>query len=155
MWTLAWNMAPQLPTELKDNLGTLIRPTRDASGSFSSIIPIYDSRTSPIIGEVASPKLALESDIFDLKSSSSGDEVSFHIAEHGTTSPKILLDFPLVRQAMSCNAGWIGVTEVSDDMSPRLERFRSARLVPGQLGGAATYVVVNGSKQHAIQVGTR
>ncbi|WP_193509119.1 hypothetical protein [Cryobacterium sp. BB736] len=153
-WTSAWRMSPSLPDGLESKLRTLLRPSNiPGSLTGNSLIPVLDSRTSPLIGEAPVAKLALESTTYSLSTSRNGDQLFLEVMEQGMASPKILLDFALIRQAMSCGAGWIGITEVSDDTSPRLERFRSARLLPGALGNSPTYVVAQGSTQQRVQVG--
>lgn len=152
-WLLARNMTPQLPTQLKANLSTLLRPERHVGGQHSSLIPVFDSRTTPLLEETDSPKLALASTTFDIRSMPQADQLFFEVNEMGVPSPRILLDFALVRQAMSSTANWIGVTELSDDTSPRLERFRSASLVAGRLGASPAYVIASGAKQYAVGIG--
>jgi hypothetical protein len=151
LWTLAWKMSPAIPSGLEECIRTLLRPPRGHGAA--SMIPVFDSRTTPIIGTVSDALIALETNAFGVHSSSSGEGLFLSVTEDGVTSPRMLLDFSLVRQALSCTAGWIGFTEVSDDTSPRLERFRSSRLVPNQLGQSPTFVVLEGSKNFTVQVG--
>ncbi|WP_157377094.1 hypothetical protein [Agromyces sp. Root1464] len=158
MWTLAWTMASELataselPTLLENQLKTLVRPPRDGQGS-NPLIPLLGSRAEPIIGDVVGAKLALASGPFDLRSSREGEELYFCVVEGATSSPRIRLDFALVRQAQSCTGGWIGVTEVADATSPRLERFRSTQLVGERGPFRENFVVVAGSAEYKIQAG--
>ena len=151
-WTLAWSMAPVPPTELDLELRTLIRPPRGADFS-DPAIPVLASRVEPIVGLWSEPKLALTSGTFKLVTRTVGESLEFRVQESDSSSPWIPLDFALVRQAQACTAGAIGVTEVADDTSPRLERFRSTQLLPG-VRDSGDYVVLSGSKTMKIQIGS-
>lgn len=152
-WTRAWYMAPDI-TEFESRLRTLLRPLRMPGKSGSpSLIPLFDSRTNPIMGNPSHPKLALRADDFDIETSTDSDSLFLHLTEKGREVAQISLDFALMREALACEAGHSGVTELSDATSPRLERFRAARLVPGQLQETRHYTVVSGKEEYALVVG--
>jgi hypothetical protein len=149
-WSLAWTMSPTLPSSLDSCLRTLIRPARGIESP--PAIPALASRVEPIIGDNAQPRIARTSGTFELQTQRDGDSLLLRIVEAASISPWIPLDFPLVRHAASCTAGAIGLTEVADATSPRLERFRSTQLLnagPTQ----SDYVVIAGSRTFKIQVG--
>ena len=150
-WTLAWTMSPSLPTPLDTCLRTLIRPAR--SSDSPPAIPALASRVEPIVGDDVTPRIARTSGTFQLITKRSGDSLLLQIVEAGSASPWIPLDFALVRHAASCTDGAIGLTEVADATSPRLERFRSTQLLNS---GAvqSDYVVLSGSKTYKIQMGS-
>ncbi len=74
------------------------------------------------------PTLAVRMGSFGIATTRKGEQLLLHITEDGHKSPPTLLDFALIRQALSCTAGWIGFTEASEATAPRLERFRSNQL---------------------------
>ncbi|WP_336716279.1 hypothetical protein [Arthrobacter sp. USHLN218] len=152
-WTRAWYMAPDI-TEFESRLRTLLRPLRvPGQGGSASLIPLFDSRTNPIMGNLSNPKLALRSDDFDIETSTDSESLFLHLTEKGREVAQISLDFALMREALACEAGHSGITELSDATSPRLERFRAARLVPRQLRETRHFTVVSGKEEHALVVG--
>jgi hypothetical protein len=149
-WTLAWTLAPSLPSSLEACLGTLIRPARNKTSQ--PAIPALASRVEPIVGEHVAPRIARTSGTFNLVTRREGDSLLLSIEEAGRQSPWIPLDFSLVRHAMSCTGGSIGLTEVADVTSPRLERFRSTQLLASGLV-QSDYVVLAGTKTYKLQLG--
>jgi len=57
----------------------------------------------------------------------------------------------LVREANACSLNYSGVTELSETTLPRLERVRSARLVPGNLT-SDKYRIVDGNSDYIVRV---
>lgn len=154
-WTLAWVHSPNLTPTLKSQLSTLLRPARDPNTTGSaSLIPLFDSRTDPIIGQVTSPKLGLRLGEVELRTITQGENISLTLREEAKTVGEVSLDFALVREAMAAIDGRPGLTELSDTTSPRLERYRSARLVPQRLD-QASYCVVTGNEEALLTVGKR
>ena len=144
LWTQSWDQAPVVPDQLDARLRTLLRPSRQP-GEYgaSSMIPVFDSRTNPIRGTQMQPKLALKLGDIAMDTEAESDSVLLHLSEHAQRVASIALDFSLIREALASNDGHAGVTELTDATSPRLERFRAARLVPAQLDGAHYSVVSN------------
>lgn len=133
-----WTQSPHLPDELKSPLRTLIRPKRNPSESSSSILPLFDSRTEPITGRTATPKLAVRVKEPELSTDrkGQGEQVLLVIATDGTPISKVSLDFPMIREALACVDDHIGVTDLIDVTAPRLERVRASRLLASHLIGA-------------------
>ena len=133
IWASLWTMTPNLPDYEKEQLLTLLRPKRNLGQNpvGSSLIPLYESRTRPISGNLVSPVLALRVTDIDLETQTDGDSIFLLIKEHGKVIAKVLLDFPLLREALACIPGYQGLTERSYLTAPRLERIRSSNLVPG------------------------
>ncbi|MHB1171111.1 MAG: hypothetical protein ACYCZY_01175 [Lacisediminihabitans sp.] len=156
VWTLAWFMSPTLPRDLEAQLRTLLKPPRfPEKGNYDSLIPVFESRTNPIVGDAQSPKLALRAGIIGMRTRTNSDSLLLELEEVGRAIPPIILDFPLMREALACGSGHSGITEVSDVTSPRLERFRAARLVPGSHLDVDNYRVVNGISDEPLNVGGR
>ncbi|WP_227926795.1 hypothetical protein [Arthrobacter sp. zg-Y40] len=144
LWTQTWDQAPVVPDQLDARLRTLLRPSsRPGEYGASSMIPVFDSRTNPIRGTQVQPKLALKLGDIAMDTAAASDSVVLHLSEHAQRVASIALDFSLIREALASNDGYAGVTELTDATSPRLERFRAARLVPAQLAGAHYSVVTN------------
>lgn len=151
-WTQAWYLSPNLPDELSYGLRTLLRPKRRPGDVESaSLIPILASRTDPIVGVQAEPKLALKTGDVEMKTFRNSEALFLVLSEQGKEISRMPLDFPLLREALACGQEHAGVTEMTDVTSPRLERFRAARLIPAQLN-QANYRVVVGNSDHSMTV---
>jgi hypothetical protein len=155
LWTEIWRMG-QFPTpEIEENFLTLMRPSRTSAageGGESSLIPIFESRTSPIVGALAHPKFALRVDDLKLRIKTDGDRIFLVLEEHNSQVSTILLDFSLLREAMSCISKFPGVTELSAFTAPRLERFRAANLVPGRQSRSNQYRIALEVGEKAIRI---
>jgi hypothetical protein len=151
-WTQAWYLSPNLPDELSFGLRTLLRPKRRPGDIESaSLIPILASRTDPIVGMQSEPKLALKTGDVEMKTFRNSETLFLVLSEQGKEISRMPLDFPLVREALACGQEHAGVTEMTDVTSPRLERFRAARLIPVQLN-QANYRVVVGNSDYSMTV---
>jgi hypothetical protein len=152
LWTRAWRDAPNLSDALDTALTTLLRPKRDPADPASSVlVPLFDSRTTPIVGFQAEPRLALKTDGVELTTIRDGETLFLQLTEKSKPVGKIELDFPLIRESLACSMEHVGVTEQTSVASPRLERFRAARLAPNLLHGAK-YRIVAGSNEHTFTV---
>lgn len=155
LWTEIWGVR-QFPTaEIEANFLTLMRPSRSSAageGGESSLIPIFESRTSPIVGALAHPKFALRVDDLKLRTKTDGDRVFLVLEEHNNQVSTILLDFSLLREAMSCISKFPGVTELSAFTAPRLERFRAANLVPSRQASSNQYRIALEVGEKAIRI---
>lgn len=153
VWTRAWTMSPNLPGELSGSLAALLRPLRDPTDSqASSLIPLFESRTTPISGNANTAKLALKAEVISMKTSTDFEAILLELDELGKKVPPVILDFSLVREALASGAGYAGITELSDATSPRLERFRAARLVAEQLRDGQRFRIVAGESEEPITV---
>lgn len=128
-WTLAWHRG-ELPDELNNQLKTLLLPGIDADDR-SLIMPVYASRTVPIIGGVTSPKLVLKvKKNWTLTPHKRGERLFVQLMEGDVQIVELELDFSLMREALACKDGHVGVTEYVHAAAPRLERFRASLLLP-------------------------
>lgn len=154
-WTIAWVHSPDLTPSLDSKIRTLLRPLRDPDSQTSaSLIPLFDSRTDPIIGNISSSKLALRLGDVELITQRNGEHISLSIREESKVVGTVPLDFSLVREANAAAAGRPGITELSNTNSPRIERYRSARLVFNQLN-QARYCIVTGNDEALLSVGKK
>lgn len=124
-----------LPSAVKTELKTLLRPSRDPNDPQSGyVLPLFSSRTVPITGPSAEPQLVLQGeDDVQLDLDFRGDAVTVKMRERGTPVGEIELDFALIRTAQSCANQRLGVTEQAARVSPRVERFRAKRLTPDRI----------------------
>jgi hypothetical protein len=146
-----WVQSPHLPDDLKSPLRTLIRPKRNPIESGSSLLPLFDSRTQPITGRTATPKLAVRVREPELSTDrqGQGEQVLLVIGTDGTTMSRMSLDFPLIREALACVDDHIGVTDLIDVTAPRLERVRASRLLSSHLRGAE-FCLADGDREIQI-----
>lgn len=142
LWLLARNrIGKTLPDELK-SLETLIRPMRfPASENNVSLLPLYASRTEPIIGKSSKPKLALRFSSFRLETALNGEDIILHLVDDGQRVGSLHLDFAIIREALACEQGNVGITDLIDSTAPRLERIRASRMISRHLE-SAEYAVV-------------
>lgn len=133
IWSSLWSTSPVVNHETTRKILTLVRPRRvieSAGSNSSSLIPLFDSRTNPIIGTLKDPVLSLRVNDLDVETQTSGDSIFLILKEHNQTTAKVLLDFPLLREAEACIPNFQGITERSSITAPRLERMRASNLVP-------------------------
>lgn len=150
LWIEAWYSKPNLPSELKTGLHTLLRPKRNPIKENSvSMIPLFDSRTNPIVGNQIEPKLALQTFEPDMQTLVEGEELFLVLNEKTEDIAKMPLDFAFVREATSCSQDYEGMTELTETTSPRLERFRASLLVP-KLLKHENYRIVDGLEDQFI-----
>ncbi|MGG5171853.1 hypothetical protein ACQR35_06690 [Pseudarthrobacter sp. J1738] len=152
LWAETWYSSPTLPDDIRDGLRTLLRPKRRPQDNDSaSLIPILDSRTDPVVGQQTEAKMALRTGDVDMKTLTVGEDIFLILSEQGVEIARMPLDFQLVREATACGSDRPGMTELTESTSPRLERFRAARLVPSQLI-TADYRVVHGDRDLLLNV---
>lgn len=152
-WTEASMLSPNVPPELQEGLRALLRPKRIPNDmSSASLIPVLDSRTTPIVGSVDQAKIALQTGNFEMHIDAKAESIFLVLSEGSAEVARMPLDLALIREARACALEHPGLTELTDTTSPRLERFRAARLVPDQLttdhyrivhGDTASVLVVN------------
>jgi hypothetical protein len=152
LWTLAWDTAPATPDALRTRLMTLLAPRRnpDLPGA-SFLLPVFDARATPVVGSLPEPKLALRVSQTEVVTERDLESLFVTLKQDGSSVATIELDFPLLREALSCAEGRLGITEYSHRASPRLERVRASSLVPHKLAGASLCVVV-GDVEEAVAV---
>ena len=153
VWTAAWRLSSNLPQELEQQLTTLLKPLRyPEKGGGIPLYPIFESRTNPIRGDQPIMKLAIRAEVGKITSATDSDSLFVAVNAPGMEPTRMLLDFAMVREAMACSHGHVGATELSDTTSPRLERFRAARLVPGKKADVSDYRIVLPSGDTAVSV---
>lgn len=151
-WSEACYYGTQVPQRLKIGLRALLRPKRQPHDTDSrSLIPILDSRTDPVVGTVTTPKIALETGNFDMTIDRTAESLFLVLTEGTTEIARMPLDLALIREAGACTNDYPGMTELTETTSPRLERFRSARLVPDRLG-LDNYRIVHGDGDTTLTV---
>lgn len=153
-WTAAWRLATNLPTTLRAQLTTLLKPARyPEKGGGIPLYPIFESRTNPIRGDQAAAKLAISSEVGNITSETDSDSLFVVIGAPNVQPTRMLLDFAMVREAMASSSGHAGATELTATTSPRLERFRAARLVPSKQSGLSDYRIVTAASDSVLTVG--
>lgn len=144
IWIRMWRMSPQFPTsEIERQILTILRPRRTSDDSSSpSLLPILDSRASPIVGAITESKIALRTSQVGARTSTSGEELFLEVIDHQEVIATVPLDFPLVRELDVYLPNHRGVTELSGSLAPRLERIRARSLKPSVLQRNQEYRIV-------------
>lgn len=155
-WTQAWSLSPILPQadhiDLQTSLETLLRPRRESLDLNSqTLIPVFESRTEPIVGWSPRPRVAVALEKVKFTTTTLGDAISLEVGSPGTASASIELDFGLIREALACSGHQSGITEVSDTAVPRLERLRASDLVPNP-AARPEYRIVHNDTEYAFAV---
>lgn len=132
-----------LPSELEVGLRTLLRPLQKPGDPTAEyLLPLFSSRTVPYSEGVAEPRLALKGDpAVSLQPARRGDSVILEMFEAGVAVGEIELDFALLRSAMACAEGRVGITERAALVGPRVERFRARRLTSRLVKNSALRVI--------------
>ncbi len=148
LWSEAWHMAPQIPVRLNRALRDLLFPRRNPDDPRSTfLLPVMEGRMRPVQGERDGDdaRLAVRTSQVQLKTARRGDALALLLlAQDSSELARIDMDFPLVREAMACADGHLGVTEFVHVAFPRLERLWATRLAPSRLGGAEFVLVHDG-----------
>lgn len=152
-WVAAYRHVGGVPDGLKSPLRTLLSPRRFPQSLDSQpLVPLFASRPDPIIGYVDEPVLALRADAFQFSTGRQGEDLKLVVKEDGATVGEVRLDFELVREAMTCAEDWQGMTEASDHISPRVERFRARRVASEAVAGNSQLAVAFGDRDMAITI---
>lgn len=152
LWIETWCLTPGLPKLVEQGLRTILRPKREPGhAASSSLIPVFDSRTNPIVGEQNLSKLAIQTGDFKIESHVECENLFIILSEHSTEIARMPLDYALIREAVSSTNDHPGMTELTEVTSPRLERFRAARLIPRQLN-TVDYRIVQGVEELLLTV---
>lgn len=134
-WTRARTLSPGLPPDLEKALTTLVSPRREPDDSHSkSLIPLFASRTEPIRGRTAESLFSVVVEDVKFTTSVEGEKLLLHLTEGVQPLGAVVLDLDLIREAMASSEGWTGMTDATETTEPRLERFRSLRLIPKNRG---------------------
>lgn len=158
VWTRIWQAAHRgdpLPEDADRALHTLLLPAHDPHGPARALVlPAFDARTVPVSESVDEPKLvlALSPDRWGLSCREDGDQLFIQLREMAEPVVELELDFPVLREAMSCQAGHVGITEYANVASPRLERFRATLLNPLKTRHARVGIVA-GSSVSSVEIG--
>jgi hypothetical protein len=151
-WTLLYDMSPLLPSGIKEQFLTLITPAINPTERSSSLIPLYDSRTTPIQGEISEPKLALRVNDVEIRTQADGDSLYLLLEESGKQTARVILDFSVLREALACSGGYTGVTELTAGTAPRLERIRASNLIPESQSNIGKFFIASRGAEDAFQI---
>jgi hypothetical protein len=143
VWVDIWRFTPQLPAHLEKKFMTLLRPKISGISSQESFIPLFDSRTVAISVPPIKPKLAVQLTNLKARTSKTGDNLVLELEEQSTLVAEMLVDFDLLRAALVCSEDSLGASDVTSSTEPRLERLRSARLIPQLISKQKTFSVVS------------
>jgi len=133
-WTEAWDTAfrnPNLTGPLSEELEALLRPGYQADSRGRLFLPVFDSRTVPLVDEAPEPTLVCSPPHSPFRWRTDGDFLFLVLTLDTLDDQRSIdldFDFPMLREAMACKDGFPGLTEGSHRAAPRLERFRSAML---------------------------
>ena len=152
-WVTSYRMASAVSDTLRPLLRTLLSPSRLVNGQATQpLVPVYASRTDPLVGYIEHPTLARRAETFQFKTRRDGEDLQLTVIEEGEIVGEVLLDFSLVREAMTCSHDWMGMTEASYRTSPRVERFRSQRLTSEALARNPHLAVAVGDEDFTVTV---
>jgi hypothetical protein len=132
-------------------MSTLLLPSQNPdSAQASYLLPLLDSRTVPIQGKILDHRLAVRGESFEMAIETRGDSAQLLLLKAGEVKGRIECDFALVREAVSCAEGHLGITEFTHTVSPRLERLRASQLSAVRLEQAQFRVVSNAGEDSVV-----
>lgn len=149
-WTQLF-FSREVSTNLRGPMSTLLLPSQNPdSAQASYLLPLLDSRTVPIQGKILDHRLAVRGESFEIAIETHGDSAQLLLLKAGEIKGRIECDFALVREAVSCAEGHLGITEFTHTVSPRLERLRASQLSAVRLEQAQFRVVSNGGEDSVV-----
>jgi hypothetical protein len=152
LWTSAWSRAhenPNFESPIDSEVKTLVAPRfpQKEGAQNRLLLPVFDSRTVPIVNETTEPTLAKSINQQNYVWRTSGDSLFLILNMGNDQTIELDFDFPLLHEAMACKNGSPGLTEATHVAAPRLERFRSSMLQ----SPSAELVLVDHEKIEPIQ----
>ena len=144
-WILDWRSSAatgQLTREISQGLKSLLLPSYQGhSGGSEVLLPVFSSKTEPMIERTVNKIVAIEvSGAAKFSSTVEADEMFATLQVDGHDVVKLSVDFSLMREILNCTAVSSGASEESITSVPRIERIRSSMLVSGKTSARA-YVV--------------
>lgn len=134
---------PSLSLETKNSIKTLFLPYFNGDPTNRPVfLPLYNSRTEPIVDRTETAKLTMQTVAqLDYQPHTLGDSLVIELWCEECIG-RIVLDFPLLREALTSVGNFAGYTELAASLTPRIERLRSTMLKSGKPNNG--YFVVNG-----------
>ncbi len=138
-----------LEMDTERSIRTLLLPYYSQDSDTRPVfLPIFNSRTEPIVNRTETPKLVLRTrEQLDIKVDTYGDSIFIELRSAQEIVGKMALDFALLREALTCVDNHPGHTELAESLTPRIERFRSSMLHNRASNG---YYMVYGQKNSRI-----
>lgn len=134
---------PSLSLDTKNAIKTLFLPYFNGDTTNRPVfLPLYNSRTEPIVDRTETAKLTMQTVAqLDYLPYTLGDSLVIELWSHVCVG-QIVLDFPLLREALTSVGNFAGYTELAASLTPRIERLRSTMLKSGKPNNG--YFVVSG-----------
>jgi hypothetical protein len=122
----------------------LLLPEVSDHGSGNVLLPALASRTWAVRSATDEALLVVctKSGDINVRAGVRGDDILLRIGVSGVDT-EVPLDLPLIREAWSCRIG-PGFTELSDAITPRLERARASLLRIRADGASQRYGIFDG-----------
>lgn len=123
-----------LPIEFEKAVRSLIFPQHDAATPDTILVPAFAARVEPLqsFREGASPTLAeiIPHNSINLRVTQKGGRLVLECTLTGKIDVigQLVLDFPLIREALACRGRQAGQTESTVRVEPRIERCRASSL---------------------------
>ena len=134
---------PSLSLDTKNAIKTLFLPYFNGDPTNRPVfLPLYNSRTEPIVDRTETAKLTMQTVAqLDYLPHTLGDSLVIELWCQECIG-RIVLDFPLLREALTSVGNFAGYTELAASLTPRIERLRSTMLKSGKPNNG--YFVVSG-----------
>lgn len=139
-----------LPMKLEDSIRALLYPQREGEPAGTMLIPAFAARVEPLreLRDGSPPVFAeqVNHSLIAFQVSRTGNRLMLDCMRHGKVISQMLLDFPLLREALACRVKQVGRTEGSVFIEPRIERSRAATL-QGLPDNMRKLVAINGGER--------
>jgi hypothetical protein len=128
-WTRAWRLS-NWPPLVRAALQTLIFPKRTSGEAM--VLPVLEARAHPVVGTSEVPRLVriVETQNTGIKKVRRGESLFVSIDAGQGETAELEFDFDLLREALACHDGELGLSDRARATLPRLERFRANLLKP-------------------------
>lgn len=143
--------AGKLPLKLEEAIRSLIFPQHDDAPQRSVLVPAFAARVEPLQSsrDGTSPRLAeiIPHSSIDLQLRKQGSRLLLECTRTGSSEVigQLVLDFPLIREALACRGNRAGQTESTAHIEPRVERCRASSLDAVSFDQRRLVVVSGGS----------
>ena len=146
--TEAWK-GTAWPGDVKTALRTLLFPRLQKDSNM--MLPVLEARAHPVVGLPDSPRLVrvIESNETKFDKVRRGEALFVEIDAGAGTKAQLEFDFDLLREALACVDGELGVSDRARATLPRLERFRANLLRPDL---DLSYAIVSQSGERILEL---
>lgn len=157
VWVDAWLDAKDrhVSPRLRESIVNLLLPKfnmQDRDNAGERLITLMSARTGAVTSPPDKPRFAVRLGTHPaLRSSVSGDSFSIQMIDNsGNLLLDIVADFDFVREALACESWYSAFTDNSNEITPKIERFRAQLLRDSDF--LSNLRLINGTKIERVRL---